>query len=162
MLARQQGIRWSSPSLLYQPATNLQLGARYIRSLLDQWNGRWEQTLAAYNAGPSRVKEWMSWGNYREPSEFVESIPFTETREYVQAVMRNAAVYREVYGPAPEVHEEETGAAPLVTAVETGHAAPIRKAAAPATVSRSRVKSRSKGKTRTAVRVSTAKRKHRA
>ncbi len=118
MLARQQGIPWSSPSQLYQPTTNLLLGARYIRSLLDQWNGRWEQTLAAYNAGPSRVKEWMSWGTYREPSEFVESIPFTETREYVQAVMRNAAVYREIYGPTPEVQApdpDENQPAPAVT-----------------------------------------------
>jgi len=116
MLARQQGIRWSSPSLLYEPATNLQLGARYIRSLLDAWNGRWEQTLAAYNAGPSRVKEWMAWGSYREPSEFVESIPFTETREYVQAVIRNAAVYREIYGATPEIQSDETAGSAPVTA----------------------------------------------
>lgn len=65
--------------------------------------------MAAYNAGPGRVKEWLSWSNYREPAEFVESIPFNETREYVQAVLRNAEMYRTIYAekhPAmPDVKE---------------------------------------------------------
>jgi len=71
---------------------------RYLRSLLDQWEGKWEQTLAAYNAGASRVQEWITWGNYQEPAEFVETIPFTQTRDYVQSVLRNAAAYRRIYG----------------------------------------------------------------
>ncbi len=65
--------------------------------MLDQHDGQVEQTLAAYNAGPNRVVEWMGWNNYREPAEFVESIPFTETRDYVQAVLRNAEMYRRLY-----------------------------------------------------------------
>jgi soluble lytic murein transglycosylase len=56
-----------------------------------------EQTLAAYNAGPRMVTEWLAWSTYREPAEFVESIPFTETRDYVQAVLRNADLYRRLY-----------------------------------------------------------------
>jgi soluble lytic murein transglycosylase len=44
------------------------------------------------------VDEWLSQGKYRDPQEFVESIPFTETREYVQAIMRNASVYKQLYG----------------------------------------------------------------
>ena len=56
---------------------------------------RW---LAAYNAGEHRVDEWVKWEDFTEAEEFVESIPFTETRGYVQAVIRNAAVYRELYG----------------------------------------------------------------
>ena len=44
------------------------------------------------------MKEWLTWGTYREPAEFVESIPFNETREYVQAVLRNADMYRIIYG----------------------------------------------------------------
>jgi soluble lytic murein transglycosylase len=43
------------------------------------------------------VAEWLTWNRYREPAEFVESIPFTETRDYVQAVMRNADIYRRLY-----------------------------------------------------------------
>jgi soluble lytic murein transglycosylase len=55
------------------------------------------------------VNDWITWNQYREPAEFVESIPFTETREYVEAVMRNATVYRQLYAskappstPAPK------------------------------------------------------------
>ena len=97
-LARQAGIRPFRTNMLFQPTTNLQLGTRYLRSLLDRWEGKWEQTLAAYNAGASRVQEWLSWASYREPAEFVESIPFTQTRDYVQSVLRNAAAYRRIYG----------------------------------------------------------------
>jgi soluble lytic murein transglycosylase len=65
--------------------------------MLDQNSGKVEQTLAGYNAGPSRAAEWLTWNTYREPAEFVESIPFTETRDYVQAVLRNAEIYRKLY-----------------------------------------------------------------
>jgi soluble lytic murein transglycosylase len=97
-LARQAGIRTFRTSMLFQPSTNLQLGTRYLRALLDRWEGSWEETLAAYNAGASRVQEWLTWGEYREPAEFVETIPFTQTRDYVQSVLRNAAAYRRIYG----------------------------------------------------------------
>ncbi len=96
-LARRAGIRKFSNRTLFQPSVNLKLGTYYLRSLLDQWGGKWEQTLASYNAGKSRVNEWLTWNAYQEPAEFVESIPFTETREYVQAVLRNAALYRQLY-----------------------------------------------------------------
>ncbi|MCL4401452.1 MAG: lytic transglycosylase domain-containing protein [Acidobacteria bacterium] len=96
-LARHFGVRRFSNRMLFQPSTNLKLGTYYIRSLLDNWGGKWELTLASYNAGPGRAKEWVTWHQYREPAEFVETIPFTETREYVQAVLRNAALYRQIY-----------------------------------------------------------------
>jgi soluble lytic murein transglycosylase len=88
---------YSSPQL-YTPAVNLQLGTRYFKSMVDKYNGQYEYALAAYNAGSDRVGEWLSAGHYRDPQEFVESIPFTETREYVQAILRNANVYRQLYG----------------------------------------------------------------
>jgi soluble lytic murein transglycosylase len=126
MLARQQGIAWSSPAVLYQPATNLRLGTFYMRALLNQWSGHWEETLASYNAGASRVKQWLSWATYREPAEFVESIPITQTREYVQSVIRNAAVYREIYGPTPPDagtdEELPVAPAPAVAKVVAHHA----------------------------------------
>jgi soluble lytic murein transglycosylase len=82
---------------LFQPAINLKIGTTVLRSMLDQNSGSLEQTLASYNAGPNRLAEWLTWRTYREPAEFVESIPFTETREYVQAVLRNADIYRRLY-----------------------------------------------------------------
>ncbi len=96
-LARRFAIRRFSNRSLFEPAINLKLGACYLRGLLDQWGGQWEQTLASYNAGKSRVNDWITWNQYQEPAEFVESIPFTETREYVEAVLRNATVYRQLY-----------------------------------------------------------------
>jgi peptidoglycan lytic transglycosylase len=97
-LARQQRVRRFSTSLLLVPNMNLRLGTRYFRELLDKYNGNVEYALAAYNAGGDRVQDWVSNGNFKDSPEFVESIPFTETREYVQAIVRNAAVYRKLYG----------------------------------------------------------------
>ena len=102
-LARQIGIKAMSTPMLFQPTLNIKLGTEYLRGQLNHWNGDWYQTLAAYNAGPGRVKEWNTWGTYREPAEFVESIPFNETREYVQAVVRNADLYKEIYTNKPVV-----------------------------------------------------------
>jgi soluble lytic murein transglycosylase len=65
---------------------------------MDQLDGSQEAVLAAYNAGKARVDLWRTWAAYREPAEFVENIPFTETRTYVQAVLRNAWMYRRIYG----------------------------------------------------------------
>jgi soluble lytic murein transglycosylase len=95
--ARRAGVPAFNTRILYQPGANLKIGSSILKSMLDSQGGSLEQTLAAYNAGPARVSEWLTWANYREPAEFVESIPFTETRDYVQAVMRNAEMYRRLY-----------------------------------------------------------------
>jgi soluble lytic murein transglycosylase len=95
--ARKSGVPKFTTRVLSQPAANLKIGCSILRSMLDHEGGKVEQTLAAYNAGPMRVVEWMGWSSYREPAEFVESIPFTETRDYVQAVLRNAEMYRRLY-----------------------------------------------------------------
>jgi soluble lytic murein transglycosylase len=96
-VAKQEKLKHFSAQQLFTPAINLQLGTRYFRSMVDQFGG-FEYALAAYNAGDDRVKDWQAAGKYRDIYEFVESIPFTETREYVQAIMRNANVYRQLYG----------------------------------------------------------------
>jgi len=98
VVARQLSLRRYSPSQLYTAPVNLQLGTRYFRGMVDQFGGSFEEALAAYNAGSDRVVEWMGQGKYRDSAEFVESIPFTETREYVQAIMRNSSMYRQLYG----------------------------------------------------------------
>jgi soluble lytic murein transglycosylase len=96
--ARAAGIQRFTANMLFQPEVNLKIGTAIFRSMLDRNGGSVEHTLAAYNAGPNRLAEWLTWNNYREPSEFVESIPFTETRDYVQGVLRNAEMYRRLYG----------------------------------------------------------------
>jgi soluble lytic murein transglycosylase len=95
--ARGAGVSHFSASTLFQPSVNVKIGSAILKSMLERQGGRIEQTLAAYNAGPLRVAEWQTWGDWREPAEFVESIPFTETRDYVQAVLRNADLYRRLY-----------------------------------------------------------------
>jgi len=96
-VAKQQKIKHFSTQQLFTPGVNLQLGTRYFRSMVDKF-GAFEYALAAYNAGSDRVQDWLGQAKYRDPQEFVESIPFTETREYVQAILRNANVYRQLYG----------------------------------------------------------------
>jgi soluble lytic murein transglycosylase len=98
LVAHEEKLKRYTPSQLYTPTVNLQLGTRYFRGMVDQFGGSFEYALAAYNAGSDRVEEWLGQGKYRDPQEFVESIPFTETREYVQAILRNASVYRQLYG----------------------------------------------------------------
>ncbi len=97
-LAKEVRIHHFSTPDLTNPSINLQLGTRYFKRLVDGYDGQVEYALAAYNAGSDRVKDWRSAGNYRDIVEFVESIPFTETREYVQAITRNANIYRALYG----------------------------------------------------------------
>jgi soluble lytic murein transglycosylase len=97
-LARSMKVRGFSSQQLLVPDFNLQLGTRYFRELVDHFNGHVEYALAAYNAGTDRVEAWLANGKYRDAQEFVESIPFTETREYVQSVLRNATVYKRLYG----------------------------------------------------------------
>ena len=95
--ARLAGVARFTNRILFQPAANLKIGAAIFRSMLDKHNGSLEETLAAYNAGPTRAAQWAKWNAWREPAEFVEAIPFTETRDYVQSVLRNADIYRRLY-----------------------------------------------------------------
>ncbi len=97
-VAREVKLKKYNASQLYTPAVNLQLGTYYFRDMVNKFGGRFEYALAAYNAGSDRVEDWLGQGKYRDPQEFVESIPFTETREYVQAILRNASVYKQLYG----------------------------------------------------------------
>ncbi len=99
-LSRRLGITRFSPSMLFEPEINLKLGTYYLKTLLDQQEGSWEQTLASYNAGKRHADEWATWATFRERSEYIETIPFTETRNYIQIVLRNAHVYRRLYAPS--------------------------------------------------------------
>lgn len=96
LLARQEKIHYSRARLT-DPDYNVHLGTTYVANLVKQFGGA-ESALAAYNAGEDRVALWTAGQNYRETAEFVDSIPFTETRQYVQIVTRNADIYRRLYG----------------------------------------------------------------
>lgn len=80
---------------LFQPALNIELGTAYMRDQFDKF-GRIEFVAVAYNAGPGRVPQWQATLPY-EMDEFVEAIPFRETKGYVQGVIRNSAQYRRLY-----------------------------------------------------------------
>jgi len=95
-LAKQQGIRHFQTRDLLDPATNIRLGCLYLRQTLDQFGDRPEYAFAAYNAGDSRVADWQAAGQFHDIDVFVESIPFTQTRNYVQAILRNESIYRDL------------------------------------------------------------------
>jgi soluble lytic murein transglycosylase len=95
-LAKETKLRPFSAARLLEPESNIKLGTRYFKEMVDS-NGGVEYALAAYNAGSNRVSDWRSAGQFRDVAEWVESIPFTETREYVQAIVRNCAVYKKIY-----------------------------------------------------------------
>jgi soluble lytic murein transglycosylase len=94
--AAEGRVRYSRARLT-DPDYNVRLGTTYFAALQRQF-GSAEGALAAYNAGEDRVALWTSGAPNREPAEFVDSIPFTETRNYVQIITRNAEIYRRLYG----------------------------------------------------------------
>jgi soluble lytic murein transglycosylase len=97
--ARAIGLPYSQARLTSDPGYNATLGAAHLAELFDSFNGSYVMTFAAYNAGSSRVRDWVKrFGDPRDPKldpiNWVELIPFTETRNYVQRVMENLQVYR--------------------------------------------------------------------
>jgi len=97
LVARKQGLGSVSAEDLYDPVISIKLGTQYLASLVDKF-GRIEYAAAAYNGGPGRVVRWLRERPEQEIEEWIENIPITETRLYVQGVLRNAANYRRFYG----------------------------------------------------------------
>jgi soluble lytic murein transglycosylase len=95
-MARAEGMSHFETFQLLDPATNIKLGTLYLRQMLDKFGGVPEYALAAYNAGDGRVTEWQAAGPYGGMDEFVESIPITQTREYVEAILRNIETYKAI------------------------------------------------------------------
>ena len=92
LMARKQGLSVSSKEDVLQPATNIQLGSAYLSQLLKRFNGNYVQATAAYNAGPGRPPQWAP-DIPLNADQWIETIPFTETREYVQAVLAYTTIY---------------------------------------------------------------------
>ena len=89
---REMGERYGGAATLYQPETNIPVGSTYFATLMARFNGNHVKSLAAYNAGPSRVSRWTN--DDMAFDQWVDSIPFRETREYVQAVLAYRVIYR--------------------------------------------------------------------
>ena len=108
-LARGAGIDKFEPALLEKPELNLHLGMAYLTELLDRYQARPAVALAAYNAGPHRLKLWSTFPEYRDDDLFAERIPFTETREYVKIVQQNARIYSVLYAETEGTPAAEGG-----------------------------------------------------
>jgi len=92
-----------APQRLHEPEYNVRLGTRYLGDLIEGFNGSYILSLAAYNAGPGRVRSWIrEYGDPRNPEvdpiDWIENIPFSETRNYVQRVLESLQVYRRRLG----------------------------------------------------------------
>lgn len=97
-VARKNGIHYSMQRL-FDPDYNIGLGSRYLANLVERFGGSYVFATAGYNAGPGRVRQWLSQfgapqGNVRSVVNWIEGIPFSETRNYVQHVLSNMQVYR--------------------------------------------------------------------
>ncbi|KHD88332.1 MAG: lytic murein transglycosylase [Bdellovibrio sp. ArHS] len=98
--------------LLLQPETSVKVGSRYLKRLMDRFENAIPLVAAGYNAGPHRVKNWLaSFGNL-ETDEFIEHIPFLETRNYVKRVVSNAYIYSNLYGNKKDLFPYMAGSVP--------------------------------------------------
>lgn len=98
-VARANDVKFEKAKLSSDPRYNLSLGSAFLHSLITNYNGSYIMALAAYNAGPGRVRQWVGqFGDPRDkkvdPIDWIERIPFKETREYVYKIMESAQVYR--------------------------------------------------------------------
>ena len=111
--AKRFGVAYDWNRLVSDPVYNTQMGAAEIAALLKEYRGSYIMTFAGYNAGRGRVQQWVAQhGDPRDPKvdavDWVERIPFAETRNYVQRVMENLQVYRarffDATAAAPNLH----------------------------------------------------------
>ena len=106
VVARRSKLPYDRRRLRDDPSLNLAIGRAYLGDLLERFSGSYVLTIAAYNAGPNRAYRWMrEFGDPRDPAvdaiDWIEMIPFDETRNYVQRVLENVQVYRALLAPRP-------------------------------------------------------------
>ncbi|WP_415237426.1 transglycosylase SLT domain-containing protein [Sneathiella sp.] len=102
-VSRRLKVPYTKSRLTSDPAYNTLLGSTYLGRLIDNYDGSYILAIASYNAGSSRVRQWISeWGDPRtgdiDVIDWIELIPFSETRNYVQRVLENLQVYRQLLG----------------------------------------------------------------
>ncbi len=106
--ARKFSIPLASPAQVLDPDKNIQLGAAYLSQVHSQFNGNRVLASAAYNAGPGRVRQWLRGADHLSFDVWVESIPFDETRQYVQNVLSYSVIYgQKLNSPQPLVDWHE-------------------------------------------------------
>jgi soluble lytic murein transglycosylase len=96
-VAKQLGLPAPSQEKLFDPELNLTLGTQYLKDLLQRYSNNWQKAIAAYNAGESAVDRWQKEIPTDDIEEFVERIPYVETRGYVKLVLRNHLIYKRLY-----------------------------------------------------------------
>ncbi|BBS87927.1 transglycosylase SLT domain-containing protein [Aeromonas media] len=92
--ASKLGVPYRNEQQLFDPAMNIRLGSAYLKRLLDVYDGNRILAAAAYNAGPGRVKRWRDQSTNKPMDVWVESIPYRETRNYVQNVLSFDLIYQ--------------------------------------------------------------------
>ncbi len=102
--ANKLGIADYKPERVYEPDVNAALGTGYLKMVLDEFGGSQALATAAYNAGPHRARRWRE-GAAIDAAAWVETIPFTETRDYVKRVLSNAVVYSQRLGQASSLRQ---------------------------------------------------------
>ncbi|MDO9206388.1 transglycosylase SLT domain-containing protein [Methylotenera sp.] len=110
-VAKRMGMNGYNNSMIHEISTNIEFGTYYMRYALDLMGGQAVMATAGYNAGPSRAKRWMASGPL-EAAIYIESIPFTETRQYVQKVMANAQLYAPRLGSKVQTLKSRLGIIP--------------------------------------------------
>ncbi len=108
LVARKNGVPFDAKRLLNDPVYNVQIGSAELGDVIETYRGSYILAFVAYNAGRGRVREWIErFGDPRDPAvdpvDWVERIPFSETRNYVQRVMENMQVYRIRFGGSPRL-----------------------------------------------------------
>lgn len=96
-VAKKHQVSLKNMNVLFEPGTNITLGSRYLRMMLNTYENHPILATAAYNAGPGRIKKWLPSYDMAADS-WIETIPFKETREYVKNVMTYTVIYKELLG----------------------------------------------------------------
>jgi soluble lytic murein transglycosylase len=116
-VASRYQMAWAEERLIDDPAYNATLGSHYLGEQIDRFNGSYILTFAAYNAGPGRIPDWIR--RYGDPRglgldasvDWVENIPYQETRDYVQRVMENFQVYKRLLNEPVDITADMTAGA---------------------------------------------------
>lgn len=106
-IASRHKIPYRTAEDMFTPAISIRLGAWELRGLMNRWGGQWIPTVASYNANPEAVKGWLKMRHRKDPVEFIEELPYEETRSYVKLILRNHVFYQRMLSKAPTPFPEK-------------------------------------------------------